>query len=159
MAGVRVALARVYSFIEVQRTDASGVATFEGVVVGDEPGERGFLCSALADDGREGDAWLTVEKADPIAMIELHAPREIVVRVLDDGTGEPLPGAAAWVDSTSVYLPGYRLAPPVLPTDASGRTTLRLPEADVSISVQAPGYVGGWLGSWRNRVPLRRTSS
>jgi len=124
-------------------TDTTGHATFHGIP------RRDLVVYARADgSGRGAKTALAGSALDHTIVVELPAERVVDIRVVDGGSGAPVPDAAVRVIEVHhhggyVGILPYYLIPEVAPTDPEGRTQLRGlgSDAEVRLHLWASGYI------------------
>jgi hypothetical protein len=151
------------------RTDDEGRHRFGQLPPGD------YLARALSDGPLRGDARARLPRAgDEPLRIELGATRSVLVRVLEIGTGRPIPGARveAWREfrfPRVVTSAGFEPPLEIAPTDERGETRIvgLLPEEAVAVRAQAEGFsadgqrgdVGLPRAAVEARIELRRVDT
>lgn len=146
-AGKPVPGARVhfeaFGLIEHGIADAEGLLVFESVL----PADWACGCSVRAvTDGFAGATHLLgVEPRADRVQVELLPERTVVLEVVDDRTGQPIPDAHPqlryWQHEDGWSIPASPFAA-IANTDVRGTTTLaRLcPTEDLAVTVRVPGW-------------------
>jgi hypothetical protein len=117
LPGVLVAAGSESGSRAIATTDADGRYLLEGLTPGDVP-----LIMALGDPGVSDDAGLRTAKAARVdaggeATLDFDLPAGALrVKVVDDETGKPVPGALAWIapeapDVEKDRFPGFAFRP------------------------------------------------